>query len=152
MRHDLPQVTEGAERRASPIRDLLHVAGAHPFHSPVDLEVFLQGDVLPQGKACEDAGRRGLPASHEGRPHENPADTFILDFRPPALEKKIWLFQPLSLGYFFMAALAHQSSLHGQHHSTLLTISPSSQISSLPIFCSECECSDTSMIRLGSLR
>lgn len=49
MRHDLPQVTEGAERRASPIRDLLHVAGAHPFHGPVDLEVFLQGDVLPQG-------------------------------------------------------------------------------------------------------
>ena len=120
--------------------------------SPSEALIRYQGDVLPQGKACEDAGRRGLPASHEGRPHEKPADTFILDFRPPELEKKIWLFQPLSLGYFFMAALAHQSSLHGQHHSTLLTISPSSQISSLPIFCSECECSDTSMIRLGSLR
>ena len=94
----------------------------------------------------------GATSKPEGRPHEKPADTFILDFQPLELEKKIWLFQPLNLGYFVMAALAHQSSLHGQHHSTSLTIFLSSQISSLPIFCSKCECSDTSMIRLGPLR
>lgn len=49
MRHDLPQVTGGAEGGALPIRDLLHVTGSHPFHSSIDLEVLLQGDVSPQG-------------------------------------------------------------------------------------------------------
>ena len=119
---------------------------------PSEALIRYQGDVLSQRKACEDTGRRGATSKPEGRPHEKPADTFILDFQPLELEKKIWLFQPLNLGYFVMAALAHQSSLHGQHHSTSLTIFLSSQISSLPIFCSKCECSDTSMIRLGPLR
>ena len=96
-------------------------------------------------------GGGGLPASCEGRPREKPADTFVLDFQPPELEEKIWLFQPLSVGFFVMEALSHQNSLHGQQQSTSLTISPSSQIFSQPIFCCKCESSDTSMTRLGPL-
>ena len=119
---------------------------------PSEALIRYQGDVLSQRKAVWGCRKEGdYQQAVKGGLVRNQLTPLSWTSSLQNLRRKFGCFNHSVWVFFVMAALSHQNSLNGQQQSTSLTIFPSSQIFSQPIFCCKCESSDTSMTRLGPL-